>query len=73
MIHEWVIGILTPAAICCLALGHPAGNVFGLLASPSWLITTWRAPEREWGKFAVGVLCALFYLTGLVRWLLFAE
>ena len=67
MIHEWIIGILTPAAICCLALGYPIGNVFGLLAAPSWLITTWQS--GHYGKFAPSVLCALFYLAGLAKWI----
>jgi len=67
MIHEWIIGTLTPAAICCLALGHPIGNLFGLLASPSWLLTTWQS--GHYGKFLTGALCALFYLTGCIKWL----
>jgi len=68
MIHEWIIGVLTPVAILCLAFGHPIGNLFGVLISPSWLITTWKS--GHYGKFVPSVLCALFYLAGLARWLL---
>ena len=67
MFHELIIGVFTVAAVGCLAFGLPIGNVFGLMASPSWLITTWAS--GQYGKFAPSVLCAAFYAAGLIKWI----
>ncbi len=62
---EVLIGVLTVAAVCLLALGHRVGNVFGLLASPLWLWTT--ASAGDWGKFAASVVCLACYGAGAWR------
>ena len=67
MKHEWAIGIFTTAAIVALNLGCPAGSLLGLLSSPSWIVTTWRA--RDWGKFTVSIVCSLAYVAGCIKWL----
>jgi len=65
--HETCKFVCVSAAIGLLALGYPVGNAVGLLATPSWLITSYRV--RHWGAFWVSVVCGACYAVGLVRWL----